>query len=452
MPVLREMVELLFAKGYVKILFATETFAVGINMPTKTVVFTDVNKYDGSGMRMLYSHEFTQMAGRAGRRGIDTIGNVIHLNNLFKNCELTDYRNMLKGKPQTLVSKFKISYNLLLNLIDIGDYDFTKFAKRSMIQENIDAELGIMYYKIIEQELDLEKCKQSLQYLNTPFDVAQKYLNLQKNRKTAINKKQKDIDKEIYQMHNEYKNIESDIKQVTKYNNINNELLKLKNEYETTDKYLQTNVQIIIQFLEKGNFVIKNNQYQINNEPPYKLTLSGNIATHLKEVHCLVFAKLLDKNRFDNITTKQLICILSCFTNITVSDEYKTHYPYYMYKNVKIIVDEIMDLYKYYQDYETSVQINTGMEYEIHFDIFDYMQDWVNAESVADCKLVLQRLEKEKEIFLGEFIKAILKINNISNEMEKIAESIGNISLLSKLHEIPSLTQKFVATNQSLYI
>ena len=72
MPVLREMVELLFAKGFVKLLFATETFAVGINMPTKTVVFTDINKFDGNGMRILHSHEFTQMAGRAGRRGIDT--------------------------------------------------------------------------------------------------------------------------------------------------------------------------------------------------------------------------------------------------------------------------------------------------------------------------------------------------------------------------------------------
>ena len=64
------MVELLFAKGYIKLLFATETFAVGINMPTKTVLFTDLNKFDGSGMRPFYSHEYTQMAGRAGRRGI----------------------------------------------------------------------------------------------------------------------------------------------------------------------------------------------------------------------------------------------------------------------------------------------------------------------------------------------------------------------------------------------
>jgi hypothetical protein len=62
------------------------------------------------------------------------------------------------------------------------------------------------------------------------------------------------------------------------------------------------------------------------------------------------------------------------------------------------------------------------------------------------------KVEAEKGIFLGEFVKAILKINNIANEMEKIAELISNINLLSKLKEIPMLTLKYVATNQSLYV
>ena len=61
-------------------------------------------------------------------------------------------------------------------------------------------------------------------------------------------------------------------------------------------------------------------------------------------------------------------------------------------------------------------------------------------------------MEKEREIFLGEFVKAVLKINNVASEMEKVAENQGNIEFLSKLKEIPNLTLKFVVTNQSLYI
>ena len=82
--VFKELVEVMYDEGYVKVLFATETFKVGINMPTKTVVFTSLKKYDGEKNRYLTSEEYTQMAGRAGRRGLDTEGHVIHLCNLFK--------------------------------------------------------------------------------------------------------------------------------------------------------------------------------------------------------------------------------------------------------------------------------------------------------------------------------------------------------------------------------
>ena len=88
-PILKEMVELLYSKGYIKLLFATETFSVGVNMPTKSVIFTDVNKFDGRVARTLYAHEYVQMSGRAGRRGLDKIGYCFHLNNLFRDTSAT---------------------------------------------------------------------------------------------------------------------------------------------------------------------------------------------------------------------------------------------------------------------------------------------------------------------------------------------------------------------------
>ena len=88
----------------------------------------------------------------------------------------------------------------------------------------------------------------------------------------------------------------------------------------------------------------------------------------------------------------------------------------------------------------------------MHYDLLNYISKWADTESAPECKVILQELEKEKGIFLGEFVKAILKINNISSELEKVAESVANIELLSKLKEIPNKTLKFVATNQSLYI
>lgn len=69
LPILKELVELLFSDALIKVLFATETFAMGLNMPARTVVFTSLKKFDGEAMRYMTSGEYIQMSGRAGRRG-----------------------------------------------------------------------------------------------------------------------------------------------------------------------------------------------------------------------------------------------------------------------------------------------------------------------------------------------------------------------------------------------
>ena len=88
----------------------------------------------------------------------------------------------------------------------------------------------------------------------------------------------------------------------------------------------------------------------------------------------------------------------------------------------------------------------------MHFDLIDYVIKWCECENDMECKKLLNEIIESKEIFLGEFIKAILKINNITSEMEKVAEFIGDIELLSILKKFPQITLKYVATNQSLYI
>jgi len=78
LPIQKELIEVLFSRGLIKFLFATETFAVGVNMPTRSVIFTELSKHDGKGARVLRYDEFMQMSGRAGRRGKDPEGYVIY--------------------------------------------------------------------------------------------------------------------------------------------------------------------------------------------------------------------------------------------------------------------------------------------------------------------------------------------------------------------------------------
>ena len=446
MPVLREMVELLFSKGYIKVLFCTETLSIGINMPVKTTIFTDVKKFDGKENRLLYSHEYTQMAGRAGRLGLDKVGHVIHLNNLFRNVSLLEYRTFMNGKPQTLVSKFKISYNMLLNLVSIGETNFTSFSQKSMIQSDMDAEIKELYYKMTKLAAETENYVSIVQRLRSPQTIILDYIEVTQKVLVSFNKQKRECDKKINQIKDEYIYIDSDVKTFNNYMSKLHDLEDLEKQIKDIEKALENNVNFILNLLMNGGFICK------DNDEKYTLTIKGIIAGHLREVHCLAFANLMEKQVFQKLTSKQIVSLLSCFTNINVSEDLKSLIPPTKDQTMKNI---ILDLNKDLQDYlmiEMQSFINTGSDYNIHYDLVELVVKWCECENVDDCKKYLINLEKEKGIFLGEFVKALLKINNISAEMEKVAEVTGNIELLSKLREIPGMTLKYVVTNQSLYV
>ena len=114
LPILKEVVELLFQEGLVKVLFATETFSTGLNMPARTVAFTRARKFDGQAFRWVSSGEYIQMSGRAGRRGKDKRGVVILM--LDAKMEPAVAKAMIKGSPDALTSAFSLRYSMILGL------------------------------------------------------------------------------------------------------------------------------------------------------------------------------------------------------------------------------------------------------------------------------------------------------------------------------------------------
>jgi superfamily II RNA helicase len=143
LPVLKEIVELLFERGLVRLLFATETFAVGLNMPTKTVVFTSFKKMDdlgsgagagagGASFRNLRTDEYTQMAGRAGRRGKDTEGNVIYLPlDNSPAIHTTEMARMLTGTQPVFNSRLTLHYSIILKIIGNTSLSINEFIEKS---------------------------------------------------------------------------------------------------------------------------------------------------------------------------------------------------------------------------------------------------------------------------------------------------------------------------------
>ncbi|RKP17827.1 antiviral helicase [Rozella allomycis CSF55] len=159
LPIVKECVEILFQRGLVKILFATETFAMGVNMPARTVVYTSIRKHDGTGFRDLLPGEYTQMSGRAGRRGLDATGTVIIACGDQVPFENT-LRQMILGLPTRLESQFRLTYNMMLCLLRIESLRVEDMIKKSFSENS--AQLALP-----EQHNELKKGAEKLENMDS---------------------------------------------------------------------------------------------------------------------------------------------------------------------------------------------------------------------------------------------------------------------------------------------
>ena len=449
MPILREIVEMMFSKGYIKLLFATETFAVGLNMPTKTVIFSNLSKFTSDGIRYLLGHEYTQMAGRAGRRNLDTVGHVIHCNNLFSNNypTLNEYKTILSGTPQTLKSKFAISYHLLLNLTSIGNLNFKDFIERSMMQEDIEKSKHFYERELISINNDIHVKEEQFNSLSrVPLEELETYTELIETLPMLKNKKRKNAERDINNIkekHNKF--FDNDLKRWQEIKELKHKQNKLDFELRETNNYIINKCNVIFDLLEKDEYI-----HSIDNK--YELTVKGKIASNLHEVHCLVMTEFIMKDELNNLDVDELVGLMSIFSNIRVSEDLKQYMPDCNSK-LKIKINNLVNLCQNFQSFEINNFISSPIDCDtISYDIINECMEWCNSNNEMECKHILKKLHEEKSIFLGEYVKALLKINNISSELETICEEIGNIELLSKLKQISEKTMKFVATNQSLYV
>ena len=150
LPILKEVIEILFQEGLIKVLFATETMSVGLNMPARTVVFLSPRKFDGAGFRWITSGEYIQMSGRAGRRGKDDRGLVILM--MDERMDPPVAKNMLHGQSDSLDSAFHLSYSMILNLMRVEGAEPESLIQSSFAQFQNDRALPALEAKVAEIE------------------------------------------------------------------------------------------------------------------------------------------------------------------------------------------------------------------------------------------------------------------------------------------------------------
>ena len=451
LPILREMVELMFARGFIKLLFATETFSVGIDMPIKTALFTDIKKFDGSGRRMFLPHEYIQAAGRAGRRGRDTVGHVIHLPNLYRDMSRLEFRTMATGGPQSLVSKFRISYGLVLNLLGAntqgtteGISRSTSFCSRSMIQYELDKQITGLNQQIAAAQQEIIKKEGYLTNMRTPLETIYRFHELEQEIPLSKNKKRKLLERELLTI-KENKYLLTDAATVKSLRDKQTDLQELNNQYISATTYLANQVGSIIDLFKRDNYIGSDGT----------LTLKGNYAANLREGPCLPFAEMLTSTEFASLESCDLAVLFSCFAQLKVSEDDRDQYvsadeP----ADLKAVLKIASDTAAACADFENTERVyaSDSGDSEISFDLMSLVREWYAAEDEPSCKLVVQRAQQEKGVLLGEFTKAVTKIVNIAAEVERVAEFAGDLALVGRLRDVSKNLLKFVVTNQSLYV
>ena len=447
LPILREMVEMLFSKGYIKLLFATETFAVGVNMPTKSVIFTSLKKYDGSCFRYLLPHEYTQMAGRAGRRGLDDKGYVIHLNNMFDYPSFQEYRTLLCGKPQRLESKFSINFNLILRLISTQQHNIGQFADKSMLKDTLNTECKHIEENVLSLQKDISEAQKKLEGCKTPRDILYQYTSLHYQLELASRKKRKQIMREKRTLHSQYETLENDFEKVKCVKKLESDMTQLRKELKYTQNYVKNTSDTIFKILVDYGFITR------KSSTIYDLTEKGELAANIQEINCLVFGEILHHKMLNELSPQEIACVFSCFANVSIPEDKRKQSidKVDTTPGIKKIMNTISEYYQEIHDIETQNYISSNCGYNLHYELCDLIFEWCDADTPKKCKIIFHKA-KQRNISLGELTKAVLKINNIACELEQVCNIQSNIALLDKIKKIPELTLKSVTTNQSLYL
>ena len=485
-PILKEVIEILFNHGLIKLLFATETFAVGVNMPTKTVIFTDFTKFDGhiNNIRILRPDEYRQMSGRAGRRGLDTSGTVIYLP-FTQPFPRNDIYNMMTGKVASVQSKFQISYQFVLRVILSSDLNLLDFIDLTLYQkENVDQTKNIQD-QLNNKNKEMEKVKQSFnitdsQKINMILSLAhansnrnfQNLLNINKNIPFINSKCTKNIKlskAERKQMQNNFKNLVEEypgrfvdeVMTLENYYRLESEIKSLQETFsyqENLKIYMLQNViqsLIDLEYLKdvetfsedeifKNSEKIKNYVSKINSD---NVTLKGLVCSKISECNEVIFTETLFADLLEGLTSSEIAGIMAMFIGDEKSgDDAMNLQEMNIPERMKEVIKEINYGIEYLFDKQL-VDTSVKMDFGLNLSMVEATYLWTQKNTMAE---VYQKTKLE--MYEGNFIRNMIRISNICRDLKEMAELTNKMELYNQTKDLEEIIVRDIITVESLYI
>jgi superfamily II RNA helicase len=444
MSFMKDIVEKLFEMGLVKVLFATETFAVGVNKPTRTVVFTELEKRTGGVKRFLNTAEYKQMSGRAGRRGLDDEGFVLIIP-YYGFPENNDLKNVMLSTMPRISSKFKLDYQFVLKTchseIVTADSFFSKTFKDSehietkkiLVDKISDTEKKIgEYTEFIDGTLlNVTKFKklydlENISKTNLGFGIT---MTLDKKQQKELTNLKGDIKKlnisDKYKKYIEYKKL------VDMYNEYNNEL-----SYYSI--YLDKSINPIRNILIESGFM----------EDEKTPTIKGIIASHINECNGLILAEILTSKMINDMTPQEIIALISLFCNTGKDSDDE-----FMSIRKAILIPDKVETIKYLVDKFRKLEKKYGVHIDEEFwalstQYIELSYMWASGASLAEILYVLQEYNE----YEGNFVKNMLKIYNISHDMIGVCKMLHDFDNVKKLEEVDKLLLRDIVSVNNIFV
>ena len=428
LPLLKEIVEILFSKGLIKVLFATETFAVGLNMPTRTVIFTGLRKYDDSSdsMRLLSTDEYIQMAGRAGRRGKDTKGYVFYLPDRQPEI-LEDIKKMMTGSKTKLQSRMKFNYDFILKTTQSQNLSWVDLVEKSYYYAQIQRTVN----SISIEKAHFEKELLSISLSEEQKESCEKEIFYKEQLKITTNAARRKIqgEYESWRSKNSDKFMDPLRKMYHRFTTLNkniediNEDLKYYNNFQITlDPYFRV--------LQELDFMKEDKT----------LTQKGINATEVNEGNALLMAELYEEKVFESLNQQDILKVLSSF----MESDQKESKLFETNDSVKRVLNFGEKICKMIEKIERKYSISFD-EWKLNYEYINVLEDLFDGSSVGTVCETYGIME-------GNLTRFLLKLLNIVDELKNIGILNKDVLLLEKLEDVQSYDFYKIAIPESLYL
>jgi len=445
LPLLKEIIEILFSKGYVKIMFCTETFAVGLNMPTKTVLFAGFKKYDDQtgGMRLLRTDEYIQMAGRAGRRGKDDKGVVIYLPDR-EPIEPNEMKGMMKGSKPPIQSRMDFHYDFILKTIQASEEPEEPLKWLSIMEQSYWFQQRQKQIQSVNH--DISNCEKKLNNIKVEepfFTICDKRYELELKIKQTVNAARKDIQKQL----DTIKNKQLGPKWIIAWTNYNLvRTLEIELEKLKDDKYFleshQESIIPAVKFLKEIGYLKNDEALTLKNDD---LTLKGILATEINEGHQILMTELYTRELLHRLSGEEIVTVLGCFMEGKETEDSPSITELNISNEVSIVLKEIKNMTQEYQILEDKIGYPIKDYWNISTIMIEPIKRWIEGENAS---IICQ----EHGLFEGNFIRSIMKMANMLDEWLTMATYCQHTEQVDKIIEVRQKIIRDIVISDSLYL